>query len=166
MVTSGPVIREVSTANDIRSSTRVVRDSFYTVAAHYHLTRQNCPTHPTFMSGLRLKEIKESGLSFFGLFLNEKQIGFIAVEPEGDGCYCLDELAVLPEYRHAGYGRKLMQYGLDNVRKKKGRKVTICIMKEDSVLKQWYLEMGFKETHTRNYVHLPFTVSYLEYYLE
>jgi N-acetylglutamate synthase-like GNAT family acetyltransferase len=84
------------------------------------------------------------------------------VEQESDGAYYMKRLAVLPECRHGGYGRELINYVIDHVRKKGIQKLSIAIVNEQAVLKNWYQEMGFKEVSIKEFEHLPFRVCFME----
>jgi hypothetical protein len=53
---SEPSIREIPDENELRNSARVVRNAFRTVALDFNLTRENNPTHPSFMTTGRLRE--------------------------------------------------------------------------------------------------------------
>jgi ribosomal protein S18 acetylase RimI-like enzyme len=74
----------------------------------------------------------------------------------------MDKLAVLPEYRHKGYGRRLVEFVLDDVKRHKGERVALGIINESTVLKNWYIGNGFAETGTKKFEHLPFTVCFME----
>ncbi|UCH51711.1 MAG: GNAT family N-acetyltransferase [Chloroflexota bacterium] len=154
-------IKEIKNEHGLRNSMAVIRDSFKTVAVEFQLTQDNCPTHPSFMTLDRLLELEKKA-RFFGLFLNNMQIGFVAIEKADDSLYYMEQLAVLPEYRHTGYGEKLVEFVLDYVKSNKGEKVSLGMIDESAVLKNWYQQLGFKETGTRNFEHLPFTVCFME----
>lgn len=157
-----PLIREISDRDIIGNSKTVIRKSFATVAREFNLTRENCPTHPSFITIRQLNELKKKGLIFFGSFIGSHQIGFVAVEKADAALYYMEKLAVLPEYRHHGCGQKLVEFAIDYVKKCGGIKISIGIIDEQAVLKDWYKKLGFREVSTRKFDHLPFTVGYLE----
>ena len=155
-------IREISSEGDLGSSARVVRNSFKTVALDFNLTRENNPTHPSFMTTGRLRKERNRGVTLFGLFLADRQIGFIAIERADATLYYIERLAVLPEYRHRGYGARLMEFAFAYIKTNGGTKVCIGIINEQTVLKDWYKGLGFEEISTREFAHLPFTVCFME----
>lgn len=155
-------IREVINGSELRDSARVIRNAFRTVALDFGFTRENNPTHPSFITTKRLREDQNRGVKFFGLFLSESQIGFIAVEKADAVLYYIERLTVLPQYRHRGYGRMLMECAFDYITENGGTKVSIGIINEHTVLKDWYKGLGFKETSIREFAHLPFTVCFME----
>ncbi len=132
------------------------------MADDFGLTEENCPGNAAFTTLERLKKLKEKNAAFFGLYGDDKQIGFVAVEKASDAVYYVERLAVLPEYRHEGHGKKLMDFACDHVRKRKGETVSIGIINKNVALKNWYKTQGFVETGTRQFEHLPFTVCFLE----
>ena len=89
------MIREISTESELRKSVKVIRDSFRTVAVEFKLNRENCPTHPSFITLNQLTELKNKGTKFFGYFVENIQIGFVAVEKANENIYYMEKLAVL-----------------------------------------------------------------------
>ena len=51
-----------------------------------------------------------------------------------------------------------MDYVVDYVRKNGGKRIGIGIINENSILKQWYENYGFREIELKRFAHLPFTV--------
>ncbi|HOW81616.1 MAG TPA: GNAT family N-acetyltransferase [Spirochaetota bacterium] len=156
------MIKEIFTEKELLDSLAVIRESFRTVADEFRLTVSNCPTHPSFMTLENLKQLREKGVSLFGLFLNDVQIGFVAVENSGSGLFFIEKLAVLPRHRHDSNGARLIQYALDFIRKSGGTTVSIGIIGEHAVLKEWYGGFGFVEREIKRFSHLPFTVCIME----
>lgn len=157
-----PSIRPIDGDADLTPSCEVIRASFATVAADLGLTRENCPSHPAFITTDSLAAARARGVAFFGLFLGAKQAGFIAVERVDDRLYYIERLAVLPAHRHQGFGRMLMDFAFGHIREHGGKRVSIGIIDENCVLKEWYLAYGFIETGTKRFEHLPFTVCFME----
>ena len=156
------VIRVNESDEALDTSVEVIRQSFRTVAEELNLTPENAPTHPSFVTLDQLEELRKKGLVFYGYFLDNSQVGFVAMEKADDSLYYLEKLAVLPEYRHNGYGRELVRFVLDTAAAEGARKMSIGIIYEQTVLKDWYKDIGFKETGTRKFEHLPFTVGFME----
>ena len=110
----------------------------------------------------QLRALKSKGLIFFGLFLGDRQVGFVAIEKADDSLYYMEKLAVLPGYRHKAGGTGLVRFVLDYVKDRGGKTLSIGIIDEHTILKNWYQEFGFKEITTRKFPHLPFTVCFME----
>ena len=161
MVDSNIVIREINGA-ELNRGAEVIRKSFKTVALELGLTRDNISNHPSFMTAEELKGFIDRGIKFFGLFLDNMQIGSVTVEAAGDGVYYLQKLAVLPEYRNVGYGRELVNFVIDYVKNNGCKKLALGIWDRQAKLKDWYLRLGFKINSTRDFEHLPLTVCLMD----
>lgn len=155
-------IREITDAAEFAASARVIRNSFRTVAQEFGLNRENAPTHASFLTVRQLRELRKRPVKFFGLFLADRQIGFIAVEKADADLYYIEKLAVLPAYRHWGCGAKLVGFAIDYIRENKGKQVALGMILESTALKDWYKKLGFREISTHKFPGLPFTVCFME----
>ena len=140
----------------------VIRKGFGTVADEFGLTRENCASNSAFIKTERLLGDREKGNLMYALFINETIAGFMQLEKKSEDEYILEKLAVLPEYRHRGLGKKLFDYAQYKVREFHGRKILIAIIEENTVLKDWYLKNGCIHVGTMKYDRLPFTVGFME----
>ena len=156
------VIREIANGNEPENSVKVIAVSFKTVAVEFKLNRDNCPTHPSLITLPQLNEMRRKGLKLFGLFEDDTQVGFVAVEKKKGKVYLLEKLAVLPERRHKGYGAELINFVCEYVKNTEGKSISIGIIDESTVLKKWYEGKGFHETAITKFAHLPFTVCFME----
>lgn len=161
MKNAKPVIKDISGAT-LENNAAIVRQAFGTVADELGLNVENCPRFPAFATTENLEELRARGAVFYGLFVDGFQAGFVAVEQESDGAYYMKRLAVLPEYRHGGYGRELISCVIEHVKKKGSRKLSIAIVNEQTVLKNWYKDMGFSEVSIKEFEQLPFRVCFME----
>ena len=148
----------------------VIRASFLTVANDLSLTEENCPKYVSFVTTAeRLQTQLDWGWWIYGLFEEGQLIGYVSISKvpaDGDtdamdGAYEIHNLAVLPERRHEGRGRQLLDFCVAKIRESGGNKVNISIVEENTVLKNWYAEYGFVHTGTKKYDHLPFTSGYM-----
>ena len=99
----------------------------------------------------------------YALYEGDKIIGYMSLSKEGEDEYELHNLAVLPKYRHKGYGKLLLTYAKETVKKLGGKVIRIGIIEESAVLKNWYIANGFVYTGKKKFDHLPFTSGYLEW---
>lgn len=97
-----------------------------------------------------------------GLFINDAQIGFIAIEKANDYLFYIEKLAILPDYRHKSYGKTLLLFSIDYINKLHGKIISIGIINEHAVLKNWYSTFGFIEKEIITFNHLPFVVCIME----
>jgi GNAT superfamily N-acetyltransferase len=161
LVSGNRKIKEI-TGGKLDTSVAIIRRAFGKVAEAMGITEASAPPFPAYTTVPKLDELRTRGAVFFGLFVNGKQAGFVAVEKENDAKYYMKRLAVLPEFWHGGYGRELVNYAIEYVKNKGNNKLHLTIVNENPVLKNWYLGMGFKETSVQKFERLPFTVSFME----
>lgn len=141
----------------------VIRQSFATVAQDFGLTPENCPSNGAFLKTERLTAEQEQGKRMFALHSAGSIAGFVAVGCLEDGVFTIEKLAVLPEHRHNGYGKSLLDYAIQQAKNLGGEKISIGIIEEHTVLKNWYIMSGFVPTGSKVFEHLPFTVGFMEY---
>ncbi|MBT3272037.1 MAG: phosphoribosylglycinamide formyltransferase [Spirochaetales bacterium] len=157
------VIRPLRLDRDFESAAVCVRTSFAGEAAKFDLTRENCPTHPSFIDKARLKSLLETGGTFFGAFIGDSLIGTAAIEPSRDDpeTWYIEKLCVLPGKRSTGFGSLLLDHACRGAVNFGAKNASIGIIGEDNELKSWYNRRGFTETGTRDFDHLPFTVCFM-----
>lgn len=155
-------IIELKDENDLLVSVKVIQESFMTVANEFRLTRENAPTNAAFIKFEGLMRMKEQCVSLFGLYKQGVQIGFFTIEKNQDALYYLNKLAVLPAYRHHGYGGFMLNYVFEYIKRHGGGKISIGIINENAILKKWYQSYGFTVVIIKTYSHLPFEVCLME----
>lgn len=156
------IIRDVVTEKDFEESLSTIRNSFITVVRYLNLTEENCPSNPAFIKPAQLTALRDKGLKLYGAYRQGVQVGFIAIEKAASELYYLEKLAVLPEFRHLGIGKQLLDFGFEYVRRMGGSKVSIAVINENIVLKNWYIHYGFREKELKVFPQLPFTVCFME----
>ncbi|MDF2941441.1 MAG: hypothetical protein K0S01_299 [Herbinix sp.] len=152
--------------NDLEVCAEVIRQGFLTVAMDFGLTEENCPTNGAFIKKERLLTEKEKGHFMYGMVSDNQIIGYMQLEKSTDELYFLQKLVVLPQYRHMGLGKNLLDYAVERVQEFGGRILSISMIEENTVLKDWYLAYGFHTTGTRKFEHLPFVVGFMELNIE
>jgi ribosomal protein S18 acetylase RimI-like enzyme len=155
------MITEIAGGQKLGESAALVRESFATVAARFGLTRENCPTHPSFTTTEKLEELRGKGVRLFGLYEGEREVGFCAVEKADESLYYLEKLAVHPAFRGRGHGGELLNFACGHVERNGGSAVSIAVIDTDAKLKQWYAGFGFIEGEAVDFAHLPFRVRFM-----
>lgn len=157
-------IHKVSINDAFQPYTELLNLAFSTVAAEFNLTKQNCPTNNAFITSEELKtqltEVKE----FYCYFLDAIPVGFIAIEKSmrAENLYYIENVAVHPEYRHKNIGKQLMAFASNRIKDMGGSVISIGIIDSNSRLKEWYKQLGFRETSIKQFAHLTFDVCYLD----
>ena len=160
----GNMIREV-TQNDLNGCLEVIRAGFQTVADEFGLTRENCPTNGAFMPMERLRSDFDKGNCMLAVFDGGMPIAFMQLAKSNYDTVLLEKLAVLPQYRHRGYGKSLLDFAKARSAQLGAKRISISVIEENFRLKQWYEANGFTQTEVKTYPHLPFTVGYMEFLL-
>jgi N-acetylglutamate synthase-like GNAT family acetyltransferase len=108
----------------------------------------------------------ERGVRYF-IIENENIVaGCVALECASfDECY-LERLAVLPDQRRRGFGKKLVTHVFSKAKLRGVQRVKIGIIAEHSELKTWYKKIGFVEQESKEFSHLPFRVTFMSYELD
>jgi GNAT superfamily N-acetyltransferase len=99
-----------------------------TVALSFGFTKENVPRFPAFIDSDVIEKQLNNGLKMYGYKINDKIVGCIGYSFYKDQIYFIERLATLPEYRHLGIGKKLMEYVDKNV-----------------ILVEWYKKMNYKQ---------------------
>ncbi|MCL2577841.1 MAG: GNAT family N-acetyltransferase [Defluviitaleaceae bacterium] len=155
-------IKSVS-SKQLSEYAEVIRNSFATVAQDFGYTRENCPGHTSFITNERLGSKIKDGYHAFGCFIDEKIIGFASLTENRNGTYEMNDVSILPKYRHLKYGKALLDFCKAKVTELGGNAITIGIIEENNIVKNWYAKNGFIHTGTKNYDGLQFTVGHMKY---
>ena len=147
---------------ELETCAALIRESFRTVAREFNFTIQTCPTNGAFITKERLISDWNKKKKMFGLYSNNNLIGFMQLEQKSLTTYELEKLAVLPAYRHKGYGAILLKFAFQKTAALGAHKITIGMIEENTKLKKWYHYHGFIHTGTKKFAHLPFTVGFME----
>lgn len=140
----------------------IVHKSFQTVADEMILTKDNCSSYTAFMPIEKLISQFENNTPMLLYQYNGCFAGYFSLSINDDSVE-LNNLAVLPEYRHLGIGKELVGYAITYSKNILGaNKIKIGIVEENTILKEWYEKIGFVHTGTQKFEHLPFTVGFME----
>jgi len=157
-------IRE-ATESDIPAISEIIKTSYATVAQRYNLTPENCPKHPSNCTNVWVDNDFHRGVRYFVIESCSRLIGCIALEIASETSCYLERLAVIPEERNKRAGTKLVNSFIRKATELGLHKIGIGIISKQSELKQWYQNIGFVETGTKSFDHLPFEVTFLEYHI-
>lgn len=156
------MIREVK-KDDIPGCVDIIKKSFKTVADEFGFTEENAPRFTAFATA--------EGRLFWQME-NEPRLMFLY---EDDGVPCgyyslliqdnneceLNNLAVLPEYRHKGIGKLLFDHACESAKSKECKRMNIGIVEENQILRKWYEQNGAVHTGTEKFDFFPFTCGYM-----
>ncbi len=157
------VIRHMS-MEEIPECVDVIRKSFQTVADEFGITKENAPRFTAFATDedrIRYQFCVEKRPMY--VFLHHGQIaGYYSLALFKDGEIELNNLSVLPEFRHRGIGHRLLEDCFEKASRLGAGRVNIGIVEENIVLRKWYESYGFHHIRTQKYDFFPFTCGYME----
>jgi ribosomal protein S18 acetylase RimI-like enzyme len=153
------------TRKDIDILAETIRDSFRGVAQRFDLTPENCPRHASNCTADWIVKDMDRGVTYFVLESEGRVAGSVALEPVRPGLCNLERLAVLPDQRKRGFGKTLVAHVLSEAGKLGCHEVRIGVIADQAELKEWYRRLGFVETESREFAHLPFLVTFMKHTL-
>lgn len=156
-------IKEVQ-QNELSECVKVICESFKTVADELGFTEENAPRFTAFATTEQRLNWHLNGehrpmyvyydygviVGYYSLLLQENR------ECE------LNNVCVLPAYRHKGIGEKLLNHAFKIAREFGCKKMNIGIVEENVLLRKWYESFGFVHTGTQKFDFFPFTCGYME----
>ena len=154
-----------ATISDITTLTKIIKQSYQTVADKFDLNSTNCPKHPSNCTNEWINADLERGVTYFILESDGNDTGCAALEKADHALCYLERLAVNPENRNRGFGRMLVDHIFHEAKILGCKNISIGIIAKQHELKNWYLKIGFKEGITKSFEHLPFEVMFMEYSL-
>ena len=153
--------------SDLPMAVDVIRASFATVAEEFGLTEENCPRHTGFATNLtKLQQHFNEGALMYGLFENKQLVGYVSLKKIKDSdfnAFTLNNLSVLPKYRHKGYGKQLLDFCKDKVKELQGGRIEISLNADSTVLKNWYIANGFTLVNQTRLEAFPFDIGFMIY---
>ncbi len=152
--------------SEIDDYIKVIQTSFQTVAKDLELTKGIFPASGAFFDKNGFYKLLSKGAVMVGLYVEEdkqsKLVGCIAYSTNDGKKYKIMKLAILPSYRHKGYGSRLMDH-IENIIKEAGASVlSLGMVSENEVLKQWYIDRGFQIVKVKRYKQTNFNVCFME----
>lgn len=147
--------------DEIEECAGVIRKGFGTVAEKFGLTLENCPTNGAFINSERLRSDWNKGNQMYVAEIDNHIIGFMQLEMKSNSQAELEKLTVIPHYRHYGFGKIMLDFIKQKAEELGVKMLTIGIIEENTVLKEWYQLNGFHHDSTRIFEHLPFTVGFM-----
>ncbi|MBO4346696.1 MAG: GNAT family N-acetyltransferase [Lachnospiraceae bacterium] len=142
----------------------VIKTAFKTVADELGFTRENAPgftAYATDDTRLQYQFVVEHRPMY--VYLHEgKIVGYYSLAILDNGSVELNNLSVLPEFRHLGIGEKLVKDAVKKAKSFNKEKMELGIVEENTVLKNWYEKLGFVHVGTKKFDFFPFTCGYME----
>ncbi len=156
------MIRKVN-REDIPACAELIRRSFMTVADTFGITEANAPRFTAFATTPErlFYHMDVERRPMFAWDEGGALCGYYSLLIRPDGACELGNLAVLPEYRRAGIGGRLLDHAIATARAQGCHAMHIGIVEENAALRAWYERHGAIHTGTRKFDFFPFTCGYM-----
>lgn len=156
-------IRHMS-LEEIPECVRVIRNAFKTVADEFGFTEANAPRFTAFATdeGRLWYHFCKEKRSMFVYMIADKIVGYYSIALLNETDAELNNLGVLPEYRHKNIGRNLLEDCIAKVKATGRTRIKVGIVEENKLFRNWYESLGFVHTGTVKYDFFPFTCGYME----
>ena len=157
------MIKEIA-QDDLKECAKVIRDSFATVAAEFDITEENAPRFTAFATdeGRLNWHLNGEHRPMFGYVSDGRIVGYYSLLLLDNNECELNNLSVLPAYRHDGIGGKLLEHAFAKAEELNCTKMKLGIVEENTVLRKWYETFGFVHVGTQKFEFFPFTCGYME----
>ena len=142
-------MEKIEECNDCQVLTEIQHKSFITVAEEFGYTIENAPYHSAFIKKEKIEKQMMDGGKFFVFKIGDEFIGSVGYILE-NGNYVIERLAVIPEYRHKGIGKELMDFIENKVKSKNAKSIRLAMIDNNLVLKEWYYKLGYNVIETKD----------------
>ena len=149
---------------DIAGCVKVIKESFSTVAKEFGFTVENAPGFTAFATTEdRLKYyLFEEHRPMYAFYVKEDIVGYYSLFVQDNNECELNNLSVIPAYRHQGIGEELLKHAFKIAKELNCNKINISIVEENNVLRKWYESFDFVHIGTQKFDFFPFTCGYME----
>ena len=93
----------------------------------------------------------------FAYYDYSKIVGYYLLSLQDNNKCELNNLCILPQYRHKGIGAKLLEHAYIKAKEMRCKKKNIGIVEENTILREWYEDNGFIHIGTENVEFFPFS---------
>ena len=150
--------------NEIAECVKVIQESFLTVADEFGFTVENAPRFTAFATTEKRLNWHLLGehRPMYAFYDKGRIVGYYSLLLQDNNQCELNNLCVIPAYRHKGIGELLLKHAFEVAKELNCKKVNIGIVEENQVLRKWYESFGFVHTDTQKFDFFPFTCGYME----
>jgi ribosomal protein S18 acetylase RimI-like enzyme len=147
-------MENIAELNDSKIIANILNKAFLAFAREFNFTKENAPNHLAFINSDGVEAWLNNGLKMYGYKMKDRIIGCAGYSYYNDKLYVIERLAVLPEYRNLGVGKKMMKFIENRIKNIGGRIAEIHVTDKNTVLREWYKKQGYVEIRIEE-VHIP-----------
>lgn len=142
----------------------LIKESNQTVADEFGFTVENAPRFVAFATTNErlIYHMKIEHRPMYVYLEDDKIVGYYSLEIQDNNRCELNNLCVLPSYRHKHIGESLLLRAFKAAKMLKCEIMQIGIVEENQKLRKWYESLGFVHTGTKKFDFFPFTCGYME----
>ena len=157
------MIKEVN-EKDIAECVKVIKESFSTVANEFGFTVENAPRFTAFATTEErlMWHLLGEQRPMYAFYDGETIVGYYSLLLQENNECELNNLCVIPSYRHHGIGEALLKSAFDVARALGCKTMNIGIVEENKVLRKWYETFDFVHIGTKKFDFFPFTCGYMK----
>ena len=157
------MIREVK-REEIPECANLIKKAFMTVADEFGFTEENAPRFTAFATtGDRLLWHMDGEHRPMYVFEDNRVLcGYYSLLIQENNECELNNVAVLPDYRHKGIGKKQLDHAFSMAKELGCNVVNIGIVEENVRLREWYEKAGAVHIGTQKFDFFPFTCGYMK----
>ena len=150
--------------SDLAECVRVIKESFATVADEFGFTVENAPRFTAFATteDRLLWHLLGEHRPMYAFYDKDILVGYYSLLMQENNECELNNLCVLPAYRHRRIGAQLLEHAFKVAREAHCVKLNIGIVEENKVLRKWYESFDFVHIGTQKFDFFPFTCGYME----
>ncbi len=152
--------------NEIEDYLSLIKKSFQTVAEELQMTKGIFPASGAFFDKNGFHKLLNKGAQLFGLYHKDdtvrQLIGCVAINSKDGRKYKIMKLAILPDYRKKGYGSLLMNFIEEYIFVLGGQAISLGMVLENEVLKNWYINRNYQIIKTSPYKKTNFNICFME----
>ena len=157
------MIREVK-REEIPECVSLIKKAFLTVADEFGFTEENAPRFTAFATTEeRLMWHMDGEHRPMYVFEDDGVLcGYYSLLIQENNECELNNVAVLPDYRHKGIGKKLIDHAFSMAKELGCNVMNIGIVEENVMLREWYEKAGAIHVGTHKFDFFPFTCGYMK----
>ena len=150
--------------NHIKECVDVIKECFSTVAHEFGFTIENAPHFTAFATTEQrlFWQLNHENRPMYVFVVDGNVVGYYSLLLQENKECELNNLCVLPQFRHQGIGEKLLFHSFNTAKSLGCSKMNIGIVEENQILKKWYESFGLKHIRTHKFDFFPFPCGYME----
>ncbi len=136
-------IIESLTLRDLPECLETIHRAFLPNCERYGFTKENYPGCAAFMTLDELVSEKNGGTHIYAIRIDGVIAGCVMLKRTSEDIYSFRRFAVLPEYRHLGFGKQLVAHCKSKAREYGGKKLQLLMVYQNEPLRALYESYGF-----------------------